>query len=1258
MVGLIGVVAVTTVLPSTPPVLAAGPIVGVASSMDVLRPDGPIPSLPASGSLTAVRNETESFQLLVSGPATDVAVTGDLFGWGTTMLYREGAYDATKESDHEGGIGRWWDALIPDVDIVYHEKRNAFPFSVAAGKAQAVWVDVFVPATVAAGRYSGALTVSSSTGTTMVPVSLEVIDWTMPSTSSVRSAFYSVFDQGTSALCKAHFPNDVGKNCNASATTLRTLHSLYSRMALDDRVTIANGAGLNAAQSPADGDPAGQWETLYESPIIRGDTTVPPGASWRLPGAHSTTVSQHAYNDYDCNVTCAAEWKAEATEVGQDFSNAFLWYACDEAGGSSARWSSCATYFNPVAQAWPAKALVTAPIQQYEQFGQAHLQAQVLVVISQYMDGKVNPGHQDYGYLGNQRSKYDAFLQTPGNEVWLYSACDGYSCDGQYSDDPVYDGWPGYAIDAPAVQSRAESWMDYKYDVTGDLYWAVDQRLATAWDAGGSYYAGGNGDGTLFYPGRPAIIGGTTDIPVESIRLKRIRDGREDYEYLKHLTDLGYGGQARAIVDTLFPTMHDALASKDGTGAGSLLGARDQLVQLLRQAVGPTAGTLAFASNRDGDFELFTMKPDGTDQRQLTSNSVTDRFPAWSPDGSRIAWTQGADIVVADPDGTDAVNVTADIDDPAEKPVWTRDGQSIVFVRSVAGHFHLWQMSAVGADKVQLVAPPAGATDVYDPAIAADGHLVYSARSAGRVDLVASEASGANPHPAASVNGPGLVNEVADVAVVSGTIAFSQTSGTNYDVMAVSPDGANVTLLSTQSGHATDNEFDAAWSLDNAGLAYVADNGGDTEIWRVDALGRSPVQLTANTAADLDPDWGVVYVPVTPPPVTEPPASQPDPPAREFVGLVPGRIMDTRADGTTVDGTSAGVGAVAADSVTELLVAGRAGVAADATAAVLNVTVTEPVGDGYATVFPCGSPRPTASNLNYTDGQTVPNAVVARLGVAGRVCVYSQRATHLVVDVNGYFPTRSRYRPINPSRLLDTRVDHSTVDGSFAGLGAVAADHVLELDVAGRGGIGADAAAVVLNLTAVDSSGPGYATVYPCGSDRPTASNLNFSSTATVPNGVISKIGLGGRVCIYVSATTELVVDANGDFSSDTDLAPLVPARLLDTRPGEITVDGQAIGAGVLARETDLVLGVAGRGGVPASARSVVLNVTVTEPAGAGFLTVFACDAARPTASSLNFVPHQTVANLVLAQLAGDGTLCFFSNSDTHLVVDVVGYYL
>ena len=78
-------------------------------------------------------------------------------------------------------------------------------------------------------------------------------------------------------------------------------------------------------------------------------------------------------------------------------------------------------------------------------------------------------------------------------------------------------------------------------------------------------------------------------------------------------------------------------------------------------------------------------------------------------------------------------------------------------------------------------------------------------------------------------------------------------------------------------------------------------------------------------------------------------------------------------------------------------------VATDATAVVLNVTVTDAQAPGFITVYPCGSPRPTASNLNYVAGSTVANAVLVQIGTAGQVCIFNQSPTHLIADVNGYF---------------------------------------------------------------------------------------------------------------------------------------------------------------------------------------------------------------------------------------------------------------
>ncbi len=177
---------------------------------------------------------------------------------------------------------------------------------------------------------------------------------------------------------------------------------------------------------------------------------------------------------------------------------------------------------------------------------------------------------------------------------------------------------------------------------------------------------------------------------------------------------------------------------------------------------------------------------------------------------------------------------------------------------------------------------------------------------------------------------------------------------------------------------------------------------------------------------------------------------------------------------STVDGQFAGIGVRAANSITELQVGGRGGVPADAEAVVLNVTVTGAQGSGFITVFPCGEALPTASNLNFVAGDTVPNAVVVKLGAGGKVCLFAaESATHLIADVNGYFPAGSGFEPLTPGRLMDSRAGQSTVDGQFAGIGVRAANSVTELQVGGRGGVPADAAAVVLNVTVTGAAGLG-----------------------------------------------------------------------------------------------------------------------------------------------------------------------------------------
>jgi len=198
---------------------------------------------------------------------------------------------------------------------------------------------------------------------------------------------------------------------------------------------------------------------------------------------------------------------------------------------------------------------------------------------------------------------------------------------------------------------------------------------------------------------------------------------------------------------------------------------------------------------------------------------------------------------------------------------------------------------------------------------------------------------------------------------------------------------------------------------------------------------------------------------------------------------------------------------------------------------VLNVTVTETESNGYLTVFPCGAPIPTASNLNYGKDETIANTVIAELGDDGNVCVFTPVGLHLVVDVAGYLSATSSYNAVEPARLLDTRPNTPTVDGQSNTINHRLNGDVTTVRVAGRGGVPADAEAAIINVTVTDPEQAGYVTIYPCGTDPPITSNGNYRSGQTVATAAISKIGSDGSICIYTPVHTQLVADINGYYN-------------------------------------------------------------------------------------------------------------------------------
>lgn len=289
--------------------------------------------------------------------------------------------------------------------------------------------------------------------------------------------------------------------------------------------------------------------------------------------------------------------------------------------------------------------------------------------------------------------------------------------------------------------------------------------------------------------------------------------------------------------------------------------------------------------------------------------------------------------------------------------------------------------------------------------------------------------------------------------------------------------------------------------------------------------------------------------------------------------------------------------------------------------AVVSLVSVDNAAPGFVQVLPCGAVAGGSSNLNAdAAGQIRSGLAVVRFGADGRACLFNQRATHLVADLQGWFAPGA-FDDVADERLLDTRSGPKPPPGT-------------QTQIVGRPN-----ATGVVSIVMTETDAAGYVQVLPCGAAAGGSSNLNADAAGQTRSGLaFVRFDASGVACLFNQRGTHLVADLQG-YMVDGSFDDVTDERVLDTRSAARPGDGS-------------VTAISGRAGATA-----VVSIVATDTSAAGYVQVLPCGAAPGGSSNLNTdAAGQTIAGLAFVRFGDDGSVCVFTQRSTHLVVDVQGY--
>jgi PKD domain/Right handed beta helix region len=241
--------------------------------------------------------------------------------------------------------------------------------------------------------------------------------------------------------------------------------------------------------------------------------------------------------------------------------------------------------------------------------------------------------------------------------------------------------------------------------------------------------------------------------------------------------------------------------------------------------------------------------------------------------------------------------------------------------------------------------------------------------------------------------------------------------------------------------------------------------------------------------------------------------------------------------------------------------------------------------------------------------------------------------------------TATYFTPVTPTRILDTRKGTGVASAE-----PVAPGGTVRLKIAGVDGLPqTGVAAVALNVTATDATKLGVIKAYPDGESVPDVSNVDFHANQNVANTVVVAVGSDGYVDLAntSSGTTDFVADLEGYYSAggSSGYTAITPTRVLDTNNTKTPIPaGDTVKADLSAY---------------AGISAAMLNVTVVDATGNGYITASPDGGSVPATSNVNYLAGQTVPNEVVVKVGTDGYVDFTNSGkgQANLIVDLSGYF-